>query len=169
MIVIRWLGTFVAVLLGLLLLTGIAARYSDGPIAIFPGGELVSGELHTGQEPAGTFARDISELELQLLDPPRSRTLWPEVHDKRLFVVSAYMNSPVGGIWKKWPAEMEKDPRARIRIDGKRYERTVKRTHDPVVIAAINSEIGRKYGQAPSPDADQTGDVWYFELVPRES
>ncbi len=165
---IRWIGIALALLLALIIVTGIVARMSDGPIAIFPGGALTSGELHSGPEPDWTFARDFPELEFQLLEPSRSRTLWLQVHDKRLFVVSAYMNSTAGTIWKDWPAETEKDSRAVVRVDGKRYARTVKRIHDPALLAGINAEIGRKYAASPGPDADENGDVWYFELAPRE-
>ena len=50
------------------------ARFGDGPIAIIPGGPLESGEAVTGAEPDWTFARDIMEMEFQLVEPPRSRT-----------------------------------------------------------------------------------------------
>ena len=48
----------------------VSARFSDGPSAVFRGGPLVAGELVTGPEPDWSFARDVREIELQLLDPP---------------------------------------------------------------------------------------------------
>ena len=46
-----------------------AARFGDGPMAIFPGGPLVDGELYTGEEPDWSFAREIGEMEFQLENP----------------------------------------------------------------------------------------------------
>ena len=54
----------------------VSARFSDGPSVIFSGGPLVAGEWVTGPEPDWSFVRNVSTFELQLLNPPRSRTLW---------------------------------------------------------------------------------------------
>ena len=146
----------------------IGARFGDGPIAIIPGGPLESGEAATGAEPDWTFARDIMEMEFQLVEPPRSRTIWLQVHDKRLYIVSAYMNSMLGQIWKQWPAQAAQDGRAVIRIDGKRYERQLVRIlDDRPVLEAIAAEVNRKYGAALSADMAESGDVWFFALEPR--
>ena len=48
----------------------VSARFSDGPSGPFSGGPLVAGELVMGPEPDWSFARDIPDIELQLLDPP---------------------------------------------------------------------------------------------------
>ena len=66
-------------------------RLSDGSDFVFSGGPLVSGELHTGPEPDWSFTNDIVTIELQLEDPPRSRTIWVGEHDGKLYVFSAYM------------------------------------------------------------------------------
>lgn len=166
--IIKWL----AIAIGTLVLVagvGIAmARMGDGPIAIIPGGPLVGGELVTGDEPDWTFARDIGEMEFQLENPPQSRVIWLLVHDKRLFIVSGYMNTAFGKLWKKWPAQAVLDGRAVIRIDGKRYERMATRIlDDPTLVAALAAEASRKYGVAMTADAADTGDAWFFSLTPR--
>ena len=167
--VLRWLGVLLLALMALPVATWVIARFSDGPIGPFPGGELRSGELHQGTEPDWTFARDLQEIEFQLVDPPRSRTIWCMVHDGKLYIVSGYMRSAIAPIWKKWPHEAERDGRAVIRVAGKRYERDVVRIHDPALIEPLAEEIRRKYPQTRtmSTSAAQSGDAWFYALPPR--
>jgi len=165
---LKWLGGTVGVVGLALAVLVFAARFADGPIAIIPGGSLEAGELVSGAEPDWTFAIDIPEMELQLLDPPRSRTIWLQVHDRKLYVVSAYMDSTVGKLWKQWPMQAEADGRAVIRIDGKRYERQLVRIiDDRAVLAGIAGEVSRKYGVALNADMATSGDAWFFVLEPR--
>ena len=165
---LRWLGILLLALIAFPVITGVAARFSDGPIGPFPGGELQSGELFQGPEPDWSFVRDVEELEFQLLDPPRSRTVWCMVHDGKLYIVSGYMRSALAPIWKKWPAEAERDGRALIRVAGQRYERDVVRIHDPALIAPLVEEIRRKYPQARGMSAAsaESGDAWFYALPP---
>jgi len=167
--IIRSVGVVLAVLVGLPAVIGIAARLSDGPIAIFPGGPLEKGELVSGPESDWSFARDISEMEFQLVDPPRSRTIWLLTHGGRLFIVSGYMKTAVGRWWKQWPAQAERDGRALIRLEGKRYERQAVRIHDSAIIEALAPETRRKYGEPLTAEAVEAGEAWVFELVPRSS
>ena len=147
----------------------IGARFGDGPIAIIPGGRLEAGELVTGAEPDWTFARDIPEMEFQLVEPPRSRTMWLQVHDTNLYVVSGYINSTLGRLWKQWPAEALQDGRALVRIEGKRYERKLVRIlDDRPLLEAIAAEVNRKYGAQLRADMAASGDAWFFALQPRD-
>jgi hypothetical protein len=166
---LRWLGVGLAALVVLIVAVGVVARFTDGGIDIFPGGPLESGELVAGPEPRGdwSFARDVPEMALQLVDPPRSRTVWLLVHDGRLFVVSGYMKTPLGRLWKKWPAQAERDGRAVVRIEGKRYERRAERVHDRAIFEALAAESRRKYGVAITADQIEDGEAWVFELLPR--
>ncbi len=158
----------VACVIALLGVAIIVASFGDGPTGLLTGGELRSGELVTGPEPDFGFARDLDTLELQLVEPPESRTVWLQVVDGKLYVVSGYMNSTVGKIWKKWPAQAEKDPRAVVRIDGKRYERRLVRIMDDApLLQKISAEIRRKYGVPIKAEMAGTGDVWFFALAPR--
>ena len=148
------------VLLALVLVLGavvVLARFRDGPTAILLGGPLVSGELHTGPEPDWTFARDIPEMELQLVEPDTSRTIWLFVVDRKLYAVSGYMNEPIGRLWKHWPMAAEKDGRAFIRVEGIRYERQLRRLFDEATVAALAVEARRKYGREYATDAAATG------------
>lgn len=166
--ILKWLGGAVAAVVLALALLVFGARFADGPIVIIPGGVLESGELVTGPEPDWTFARDIPEMELQLVDPPQSRTIWLQVHDGKLYVVSGYMNSAVGKLWKHWPAQALEDGRAVIRIDGKRYERELVRIlDDRPLLDAIAAEVKRKYGAPLTGDMAASGDAWFFAVGPR--
>jgi hypothetical protein len=165
--IVKWLAGAVGALLLVLLVLIISARSGDGPSGFFPGGPLVAGEL-VSSEPDWTFARDIPDMELQLVEPPQSRTIWLQVHDKKLYVVSAYMNSTVGKLWKKWPAQAVADGRAVVRVDGKRYERQLVRIlDDEPLLTAIAAEVERKYDAPLRAEMAASGDAWFFAVAPR--
>ena len=143
--------------------------YSDGPSVVFGGGALVAGELVTGPEPDWSFTRDIQNIELQLVDPPRSRLVLVIEYEGKLYVISDYMGSRVGRLWKRWPAQAERDGRAIIRIAGKRYERTLVRIKTGVVVEGVTAERRRKYGSGSTAADVESGTTWLFELAPPKS
>jgi hypothetical protein len=145
----------------------VASGYSDGASPLFGGGELVSGELITGREPDWSFARDLPTIELQLLNPPRSRVIWIVEHEGKPYVISGYMGSAIGRLWKHWPVQAERDGRAIVRIAGKRYERTLKRIKTGAVVEGVAAELRRKYGYAVTAADIEAGTTWLFELGPR--
>jgi hypothetical protein len=170
--ILKWLGIVLLtlVLIGAVLVFG--ARLGDGPTAIIPGGPLEAGEMYSGPEPDWSFARDIGEMEFQLVDPPQSRTIWLQVVDGKLYAVSGYMNSTIGKLWKHSPYQAEKDPRAVIRIDGKRYERKLVRLGpDHPALEGIVSEVARKYAvpmnSKKASAVAASGDAWFYALEPR--
>lgn len=75
---------FLIAIVGIALAIGafyaVAVRFSDGPFGIVAGGPLQRGELIHG-EPDWVFAHDVPTIELQLLSPPRSRTVWMIEHE----------------------------------------------------------------------------------------
>ena len=112
---------------------------------------------------------DVGTIELQLLDPPRSRVIWVADYGGKIYVVSGYMGSAIGRLWKRWPVQAERDGRAMVRIEGKRYERTLVRiTSGADVLEGVSAELGRKYGFG-EPGGIESGDTWLFELAPRTS
>lgn len=163
------------IVVGCLLLIPVAAvltaaakqRFADGPNRVFSGGPLVSGALHSGPEPDWSFVRDVETVELQLLDPPRSRRIWTAEHDGRLYVWSGYMGTTVGRLWKRWPIQAERDGRAVIRIDGTRYERRLVRIESGEVLDGISRAIRDKYPSRVTRAAVEAGDSWVFEAAPR--
>lgn len=142
-------------------------RFADGPNRLFSGGPLVSGALHTGPDPDWSFVDDIATIELQLLEPPRSRRIWIAEHDGKLYLLSSYMSSTVGRLWKRWPAQAERDGRAVIRVDGTRYERHLVRITSGDRLDGITSAIREKYGHSVTRASVEAGDDWVFEAAPR--
>ncbi len=143
-------------------------RFADGPNRLFSGGPLVSGELHAGPEPDWSFVEDIPTIELQLLDPPRSRRIWTTEYDGKLYVWSGYMGTTVGRLWKRWPIQAERDGRAVLRIGGKRYERQLVRIESGEVLDGVSSAIRDKYPSQVTRAAVEAGDSWVFEAAPRQ-
>ena len=167
---------FLIVVIAILVVTAnayaIAVRFSDGPFGIIAGGPLQYGEL-VQDEPDWTFARDVSTIELQLMSPPRSRTVWMIEHEGRIYVPCGYRNTWLGRLWKQWPLEVQDDPRAIVRIEGKRYERTlIAVTSKHPAIEALLAELQRKYvggGTSAPPGIVDTDALLLFELAPRST
>ena len=142
-------------------------RFADGPNQVFSGGPLESGELYVGPEPDWSVVSDVQTIELQLLDPPRSRRIWTAEYDGKLYVWSGYMRTTVGRLWKRWPGQAERDGRAVIRIDGIRYERQLVRIQSGDVLDGITAAITSKYPSQTTRAAVESGGAWLFEAAPR--
>ena len=74
------------------------------------------------------------------------------------------MNSFLGGLWKKWPAQAERDGRAIVRIDGKRYERQLVRIKTGCVVEGVTVEFSRKYGAGMTPPAIERLETGSYEF-----
>ena len=146
--------------------------FNDGPTEIFPGGAFTSGELVTG-EPDWSFAKNLSNVEFQTMNPVSSRTTFIMIQDNRVFIPSGYMTTWWGKIWKQWPYQAPEDGRAILRIDGKLYERTLVRITDDPALPGVMSELARKYGGNFETTPEMMTEVldsdylWIFELAPR--
>ncbi len=161
--ILRWLVVFALCAIGAVIALTIVARFADGPIGPFAGGGFRSGELVSGPEPDWSFAATIPEVELQLVEPPRSRTLWIVVHEGQIYVPCGFLNVP---FWKQWPYEAIADGRAILRIDGKLHERQAVKVTDPALYQQLFALVKEKYGlgrdRVPDPDL-----AWVFRLEPR--
>ena len=79
------------------------------------------------------------------------------------------MGNAIGRLWKRWPVQAERDGRAVVRIEGKRYERTLVRIRSGAdVLEGVSAELGRKY-RFGGPGSIESGNTWLFELAPRNS
>jgi hypothetical protein len=147
----------------------IGARFADGPIAIIAGGPFTSGELVSGPEPDWSFARDIREVEFQLVDPARSRTTWILEHEGKIYIPCGYMTTAWGKLWKQWPIEALTDGRSILRIGDKLYERELVRIEQGPLLEPLTAELSQKYlgGADIDPGAVTSGNLWLFELAPR--
>lgn len=152
---------FVLVIVGLLLAGGAAlfARTIDGPLGPFPGGPFLSGKPIGTAVTSWSFATDVPTIELQLLDPPRSRVTWILVSNGKAYIPCAL---PEFRLWKQWPHEALADGRALVRAQGKLYEVHLTRIEEPGLFATLSREIERKYSiEDMAPET-----LWLFRLDP---
>jgi len=157
-------------LLILILIAGLlfSARYYDGPLEIIAGGPFKTGDLSPAPDD-WSYLVDRDTIEFQTLDPARSRTVWLAVHDSRLFIVSGYMTTGYGAIWKQWPYYLLDDDRIILRIDGQLHEQRLQRITSGPDIEPVLSEFSRKYGDGLGMGATEVteGHTWMFEVVDR--
>lgn len=144
------------------------ARFHDGPLEIIAGGPFATG-TPTPAPSDWSFLTDRDTIEFQTLDPARSRTVWLAVHNGKLFIVSGYMTTSYGAIWKQWPHYLENDDRIVLRIDGKLYEQRLQRVMDGPDVLPVLREFNRKYGATEPTSIDTVieGETWVFQVVPR--
>ncbi len=148
---------------------------ADGPSILFPGGELVSGELYSGAEPDWSFTDDVFTIELQLDDPLSSRTIFIMESEGKVYIPSGYMRSTLGKIWKDWAFQADEgDGLAVARINGVRYERQLIRIKEGPALDGVVRKLATKYAGGATPEATKTmresiesGDTWIFEMAPR--
>ena len=166
----------IVLLLALTLITlKLKNQNADGPSVLFPGGELISGELYEGPEPDWSFTDDVFVIELQTNDPVSSRRIFIMESDGKVYVPSGYMRSFLGKLWKDWAFQVEDGSNLVVaRINGLRYERELLRINDPAVVDGVAKKLAQKYAGGASPEAVAEiatsvvdGDTWIFEMAPR--
>ena len=151
---------------------------ADGATVVFPGGEMVAGELHTGPEPDWSFTDDIFTIELQLNDPMASRRIFILESEGKIYVVSGYMKSFLGKIWKEWAFDADEgNDEGVLRVNNVRYPRQLVRIKEGDVLNGVSAKLLAKYSGVPTPvsaeviaisRADiENGNSWIFELTPR--
>ncbi|MFT4672358.1 MAG: hypothetical protein ACI945_001701 [Pseudohongiellaceae bacterium] len=151
---------------------------ADGATVVFPGGELISGDLHTGPEPDWSFTDDIFTIELQLNDPMATRRIFILESEGKIYVVSGYMKSFLGKIWKEWAFDADEgNDEGVLRVNNVRYPRQLVRIKEGDVLDGVSAKLLAKYSGVPTPvsataiataRADiEDGNSWIFELAPR--
>jgi hypothetical protein len=174
-IILQVLGVLILIPLVTIVTLRIDNQDADGPSVLFPGGKLVSGEMHTGPEPDWSFTDAIPTIELQLEDPLASRVIFVMESNGKVYVPSGYMRSFLGRLWKEWAFQADAgNGRAVARIDGVRYERQLVRVKDPQEISGVAAKLAQKYAGGATPEAIAEiersvadGDTWIFEMAPR--
>jgi hypothetical protein len=173
---LKWVGITISVLVLGVAVFLFGMRFHDGPIEIITGGPFKTGEL-TASPNDWSFLTGRMEIEFQTLEPDSSRTVWLVVLEKRLYVISGYMNTGYGKIWKKWPHHLVADDGVVLRIDNKLYEQRMVRMMEHPRLLDIMTINAKKYGggvvsSATSEQQDEAllaGDYWLFEVVGRET
>ena len=151
---------------------------ADGATVVFPGGEMVAGELHTGAEPNWSFTDDIFTIELQLNDPMATRRIFILESEGKIYVVSGYMKSFLGKIWKEWAFDADEgNDEGVLRVNNVRYPRQLVRIKEGDVLNGVAAKLLAKYSGAPTPVSAaaiataragiEDGNSWIFELAPR--
>ena len=173
---LKWVGIIIGVLVLGVALFLFGMRFHDGPIEIITGGPFKTGEL---TEPPNdwSFLTDRMEIEFQTMEPDSSRIVWLVVLEKRLYVISGYMNTGYGKIWKQWPHHLVADDRVIVRIDNELYEQRMVRMMEHPQLLDLMTINAKKYGDgaALSFTAEQlneallAGDYWLFEVLDRET
>ncbi len=167
MAILKWILGIVGLLIAIVAFIALYVHQHDGPIEILAGGAFQSGEPHQGPEPDWTFIKDRDTVELQLLTPPTSRLLWVAVLDGELYIISSYMKTGYGKLWKHWPHHAEKDPRALIRVDGKIYKRTLDRLTAEELPQGLIEEFTGKYTVELDFETVSSDSAWVYRLAPR--
>lgn len=151
---------------------------ADGATVVFPGGEMIAGEIHTGPEPDWSFTDDVFTIELQLNDPMATRRIFILESEGKIYVVSGYMKSTLGKIWKEWAFDADEgNNEGVLRVNNVRYPRQLVRIKKGDVLNGVSAKLLAKYSGVPTPvpaeaiataRADiEDGNSWIFELIPR--
>jgi hypothetical protein len=157
---LKLLGKIVLVIAALVGLLFAAARLHDGPLALIPGGPLSAGNLVATPVTDWSFADPLETIEMQLIGDDTSRTTWILVTEGRAFIPCS-LGFPPG---KSWHLRADVDGRALLRIEGKRYPVTLRRSHDAALAQELKDIVSSKYGGGPPSDAG----VWFFAIESRE-
>lgn len=152
MAVLRVLGKLLVALVVLGIVGFFAPRFvSDGPLGPIPGGPLRAGALVDSPVTDWSFASEVKEIELQLESQGKSRTTWILVRSGSAYVPCS-LGFPPG---KTWYEVAQRDGRAILRIDGKRYPVQLTRDDDPALIDFARAEVKRKYTSGPPGNAGE--------------
>ena len=164
---LRWCSALILLAFAIVIVAAIAARFSDGPLGIFAGGPLESGQRMDRSLENWDVYRGTQTVDLQLEQPPRSRTVWILVDEQNLYIPAGFIKSVP--FWKQWPHEALEDGRALVRIDGKIYPVLLVREDDPALRLRLFKKLSAKY-DLPSPDANpDPEDTWVFRAAPRQA
>jgi hypothetical protein len=143
----RWparLAVLVALVVGALAGGGFLLSRADGPVFVFAGGPLRSGELVDFAEMDWDAVDHLHELELEIVGAGSSRTLWFSVSDGVAYVACDL--DCIGGRLTRWPQQIERDDRVVIRIDGRRaLGRLIHVAHGSAEYELARSRRERKY------------------------
>ncbi|MBC8187309.1 MAG: hypothetical protein H8E78_03755 [Proteobacteria bacterium] len=93
---------------------------ADGPMFVFAGGPLRSGEQVDFADLDWESLDALHELELEIVGEASSLILWFSVHEGVPYVACDL--DCIDGLLPRWPQQIERDNRVVIRIDEKRVD-----------------------------------------------
>lgn len=155
-----WASPLRRVLPALLLTLACDASPPIGPFGPIPGGRL-DGEVVAGDVEDWSFSDAFETYELETRPShPYSVTTWGVASGADFYVPT---RDPKG---KAWVQYVVKDPRVRLRVGERVYERRAVRVTDPAEFERIIPMLGKKYDLERPSDKDLSN-VWLFRLDPR--
>jgi hypothetical protein len=156
---LRWLVFALGLAVVAFLCTAIAARFSDGPIAVFPGGKLRGQRV---EQPIRDWSllEGRRTIELEVSAPgPRSVTTAFILSEGTLYVPS------ILAAWKTWPLAASQNGNVIVRVGRELYPLRAVRVTEPGEIRGLVRDIDRMLSGGSDDPADLT--TWYFRLEPR--
>lgn len=144
-----------ALLLGL---AAFAMRFADGPIGPFPGGAL-SGTVDPEVWPDWSTVGSTVELEIRP-GRPWSLHAYAIPSDGELYVPSFLAER------RRWVPVALADPRVRVRVGERVYERRIERVNEPATRARLIAVMAERHGYDPLGIVARDT-TWYFRLAPR--
>ncbi|MCP4003383.1 MAG: hypothetical protein GY725_04230 [bacterium] len=131
--------------------------FSDGPIAVLPGGPM-SGPHASGPFPEfDTPPGGLIELQVEGWRPS-SRTVIGFLHDGNLYVPAVRAES------KWWPKQVLENPGVFVRHMGSLYKRRASRVTDPLLMSSLRETVTATERLSSEIFTAQT--TWYFRLDP---
>jgi hypothetical protein len=157
-----------SVVVGVLVVAVLAAGLGCGPIGPFSGGRL-SGDPGSSDitDWSQWSAEETIQLETNPSDP-HSVTTWFAAIGPAFYVPTSMILGPDKPSEREWVANVEKDPRVRIRVAGLVYERTAVKLGAGAEYDAALAALDEKYDESPS-DRDPEREIWIYRMEPRSS
>ena len=146
-----------------LLATVVGLAACGGPLGPFAGGRL-SGDPGPPLVADWSFAEDASNAQLEVRPgDPYSVNVWFASVGPRLYVPSSMILGPLEPEERTWVALVVEDPRVRIRLGGRVFDRIAQRVTDPVEFDAARVALETRYELDPA-ERDPARTIWIYRL-----
>ena len=133
--------------------------FSDGPVAILPGGPM-SGSMTLKSFPGfGAQSSDFIELQVEGWRPS-SRTVIGFLYNKDLYSPSVQAES------KWWPHQVLDNPEVIVRYQGVLYPRRASRITDSALILELREATADAETLVSTPEMFTADTTWFFRLDP---
>ena len=155
----KWFGIVVGVIVIAITTLFVGARFSDGPMAMLPGGAFQSGK--TLDYPANwEFASELGEIELETSGS--SRTVWVAVVGQKAYIPASLSFPP----FKTWHMKVLDQPLGKVRIGENIYPVELELVEpDSPEFGQTLTVLAAKYPNRP-PSTEQEGPgVMIFQLA----
>jgi len=148
------------------LLAALLALAACGPLGPIPGGRL-SGEVGPANNSDWSFASDVETAQLETRpDDPHSVNTWFVALGPQLYVPTSMILGPKDPHERGWVVNVQADPRVRIRLDGRVFERRAVRVEGGQEYDRARSALESKYELDPA-ERDAERQVWIYRLDSR--